>query len=154
MAAKPNGNPLKDVAFFAGLPDTLLWHLGKIAEQRDYAKGEVLFRTGDERQIFGVVLSGGITIEGQHEGTTVKLAALGAGEVIGEGVLLEEGTHGTLARVTEPTKLVLFKREPLMKLLKDQPALYAALVAKAARIINERIKRANAALLESARRSK
>src|SRR5256885_6892012 len=154
MAAKPNDSPLKELAFFAGLPDTLVWHLGKIAEKRDYAKDEVLFKVGDERQIFGVVLSGAILIEGQHEGTTVKLATLGAGEVLGEGVLLEEGAHGTMARVVESTTLVQFKREPLMKLLKDQPALYAALVARAARIINERIKRANAALLEQARRAK
>lgn len=154
MAAKSNDSPLKDVAFFAGLPDTLLWHLGKIAEKRAYAEGEVLFNVGEERLIFGVVVTGAITIEGEHKGTTVMLATLGAGEVIGEGVLLEEGAHGTLARVVEPTTLVQFKKEPLMKLLKDQPALYAALVAKAARIINERIKRANAALLESARRAK
>jgi len=154
MAAKSTDSPLKDIAFFAGLPDTLLWHLGKIAERREYAKGHVLFKVDDERQIFGVVITGAITIEGQHEGTTVKLATLGAGEVIGEGVLLEEGAHGTLARVVESTTLVQFKKEPLLKLLKDQPALYAALVAKAARIINERIKRANAALLESARKAK
>ena len=43
LAAKSNDSPLKDVAFFAGLPDTLLWHLGKIAEKREYAKGDVLF---------------------------------------------------------------------------------------------------------------
>lgn len=153
MAAK-NDSPLKDLAFFTGLPDTLLWHLGKLAERRDYAKDDVLFNVGDEREIFGVVLKGSILIEGQHEGTTVKLATLGAGEVLGEGVLLEEGAHGTLARVVEPTTIVMFNKEPLMKLLKDQPALYAALVAKAARIINERIKRANAALLESARKAK
>ena len=114
----------------------------------------MLFQVGDERQIFGVVLSGAIAIEGQHDGDKGPARDLGAGEVLGEGVLLEEGAHGTLARVTEPTTLVVFKREPLMKLLKDQPALYAALVAKAARIINERIKRANAALLDSVRRSK
>jgi hypothetical protein len=35
-----------------------------------------------------------------------------------------------------------------MKLLKDQPALYAALLSRAARTINARIKRANAAMLE------
>jgi aspartate ammonia-lyase len=154
MAAKPNDTPLTNLAFFAGLPDTLVWHLSKIAEKRDYAKDDVLFKVGDERQIFGVILSGSLLIEGQHEGTKVKLATLSAGEVLGEGVLLEEGAHGTLARVVEPTTLVQFQKEPLMKLLKDQPALYAALVAKAARIINERIKRANTALLESARRSK
>ena len=41
----------------------------------------------------------------------------------------------------------MFPKEQLMKLLKDQPALYAALLGRAAKIINERIKRANATLV-------
>lgn len=154
MAPPTTGNPLRELSFFAGLPDTLLWHLGKIAEKRSYAANDRLFEAGQKREIFGILISGSIAIEQQEGGKAVQIATLGAGEVIGEGVLLEEGKHGTTARAAGPVEVVCFKREPLMKLLKDQPALYAALVARAAKIINERIKRANALLLELSRKTR
>lgn len=154
MPAKPSTNPLKDLAFFTGLPDTLLWHLGKLAERRALAADELLFREGDARQLFGILVKGTLAIEQKRDGTTVQLAILGAGEAVGEGVLLDDDKHGTQARATEPTDLVYFKKAPLMKLLKDQPALYAALLSRAAKIISARIKRANLALLESKRGKK
>jgi CRP-like cAMP-binding protein len=147
MPAKIASNPLRDLPFFAGLPDTLLWHLARFAEERKLAKDEVLFREGDERQVFAIVTSGTVVIEQRREGAVVPIATLGVGEVIGEGILLEENHHGTTAHTTEPTVMVCFTKAPLGKLLKEQPALYAALVGRAARIINERIKRANAALV-------
>jgi CRP-like cAMP-binding protein len=148
MPAKTASSPLRDLPFFAGLPDTLLWHLGRAAEERNVASGEVLFREGDERQVFAIITSGTIVIEQQRGTAKVQLASLGAGEVVGEGILLEERDHGTTGLATEASVLLCFKKAPLLKLLKDQPALYAALVARAARIINDRIKRANAALVD------
>jgi len=152
MPAKPNGNPLRDLTFFAGLPDTALWHLGKLAERKTVPANDLLFREGDERQLFGVILTGNIAIEQQRDGNTTQITTLGAGEVIGEGVLLDDDKHGTQGRATDQTELIYFKKGPLMKLMKDQPPVYAALLSRAAKIISARIKRANVALLESKRK--
>ena len=147
MPAPAAPNPLRDLPFFSGLPDTLLWHLGKATGRRQLAKGDLLFKEGDEREVFAVIVSGAVMIEQHLDGATVELGALGKGEVIGEGILLEENHHATSARATEPTELMQFKKESLLKLLKEQPTLYAALLSRAARTTNERIKRANAALV-------
>jgi aspartate ammonia-lyase len=147
--AKSNADTLRKLAFFSSLPETLVWHLGRAAERRSLAQDEVLFREGEPRTLFGVIVSGNIDIEKQVAGSSALIASLGAGEVIGEGVLLEEGVHRSVGRATEPTELFVFRREPLMKLLKDQPALYAALLAPTARIMNDRIRNANANLLDT-----
>jgi aspartate ammonia-lyase len=147
--AKSNADTLRKLAFFSTLPETLVWHLGRAAERRALAQDEILFREGDPRTIFAVIVSGNIDIEKTVEGSAARIASLGAGEVIGEGVLLEEGVHRSVGRATESTELFVFKREPLMKLLKDQPALYAALLARTAKIMNDRIRNANANLLDT-----
>jgi CRP-like cAMP-binding protein len=151
MAAKPSANPLRDLPFFAGLPDTLLWHLGKLVERRTLEANELLFKEGEARQFFGILVKGTIAIEQHRDGSTVQITTLGTGEAIGEGVLLDDDNHGTQGRATEPTELIYFKKGPLMKLLKDQPAIYASLLSRAAKIISARIKKANLALLESRR---
>jgi aspartate ammonia-lyase len=146
MASTIAPDALRNHPFFAGLPDTLLWHLNRTAEMRVVPTDEILFREGEEREIFGVIVSGGIAIEHANAGVNVQITALGPGEVVGEGLLLEDGRHGTSSRAMQPTEFIYFKKKPLQKLLKDQPALYAALLARAAKIINQRIKRTNAAL--------
>lgn len=144
MTSTPNTETLKGVAFFDGLPSTLLWHLGRIAETRTLAVDEFLFTEGSERRFFGVVLTGTLAIE--HGAANERLAALGAGEVIGEGVLLEDVSHGTSARAVTATTMLLFPKSTLVPVLKDQPSLHAALVARAAQAIAERLKSADATL--------
>jgi aspartate ammonia-lyase len=139
--------PLKAHPFFAGLPETALWHLGRTAEPLTLQPDEYLFREGEDRALFAVIVSGGIAIEQANAGQNVQVAALGPGEVLGEGLLLEETRHGTTARAHQITELLVIRKKPLLKLLKDQPALYAALVARAAKIINQRIKKSNATLV-------
>ena len=147
MPSKSAGDSLRNLAFFSGLPDTLLWHLGRAATRKKLKVDELLFNEGAPREMLAVVLSGEFSIERKQGDEPVQITVLGAGEVIGEAILLDEPNHGTSARATQPTEILLFKKEPLMKLLKDQPALYAALLGKVAKIINARIRRANAALL-------
>jgi aspartate ammonia-lyase len=146
-ADKTTSDALKKLAFFAGLPATLLWHLAHAAERRSMAKDEILFREGETRNLLAVILSGALAIEQHRDGKAVPIAALGAGEVLGEGILLEDGAHRTLGRATQETELLFFRKTPLLKLLKDHPALYAALVGRAAKMMNDRIKGANATLI-------
>ncbi|MDE3053428.1 MAG: aspartate ammonia-lyase [Gemmatimonadota bacterium] len=132
------------VPFFQSLPDSLRWHLIRAAVPTTYEPGAPLFREGQAREFFAVVLSGSVAIEHAHSPT--PLATLGAGEVIGEGVLLDDSPHGTSARALVRTEAVLFPRTSLDPLLKNNPALHAALVTRAARAIAQRLKTADATL--------
>jgi CRP-like cAMP-binding protein len=147
MPSATTSESLRKLPFFAGLPETLLWHLARAAERRTLATNECLFQPGEPRTVLAIILEGELSIEQVQDGATVQITSLGAGEVIGEGILLDDSRHGSAGRATEPTALMCFRKDPLMKLLKDQPALYAALLGRAAKIISDRIKRANAALV-------
>lgn len=149
MASKTNSETLKKLAFFAGLPETLVWHLGRAAERRELATGDVLFEEGQKRDLFAIILSGGLSIEHDVDGRPMQIATLGVGEVIGESILLEDGQHSSTGRAVQPSEVLFFRKEPLMKLLKDQPALYAALLGRAAKIMSVRIRSANANLLDT-----
>ncbi len=135
---------LVKVPFFETLPDSLRWHLVRAAVPTTYEPGAPLFREGDTREFFAVVLSGSVAIE--HTNSPAPLATLGAGDVIGEGVLLDDSPHGTSARALVRTEAVQFPKTRLDPLLKNNPALHAALVTRAARAIAQRLKAADATL--------
>ena len=138
---------LSEVPFFDGFADTLLWHLAKIGTCAQFAEGDTLFKAGDARSFFAVILSGSVAIELAHDGVVTRLATLGAGEVVGEGILLDDTHHGTTALVLASVEAVMFRMRQLAPVLKDTPQLHAALLSKAARAIAQRLKGADATLV-------
>ena len=144
MTSSAPSDLLKGIRFFDGIPETLVWHLARAGALHTYAVDDLLFRDGDPRSFFAVILNGNIAIEHGPDG--VRLATLGAGEVIGEGVLLEETRHSTAARALISTEVLRFAKDQLDPLLRDKPALHAALVARAAQAIAARLKRTDAAV--------
>jgi aspartate ammonia-lyase len=149
MTPHAGGESLRDVAFFEGMADTLLWHLAKAAEQATYGSDQLVFAEGAPREFFAVILEGNVAIERSDRtrpGVTVRLATFGAGSVLAEGALLEATAHGSSARATRESKLLLFRTAGLESVFKDQPALHAALVSRAARVIAERLRGADAML--------
>jgi CRP-like cAMP-binding protein len=149
MPSKTTSETLKKLDFFAGLPETLVWHLARAVERRELATDERLFEEGQPRDLLTIILSGRLAIEHDASGQPLQIASLGAGEVIGESILLEDGEHSSTGRALEPTEVLFFRKTPLMKLLKDQPALYAALLGRAARIMSARIRNANARVMDT-----
>ena len=133
------GNP-----FFESLPDSLRWHLIRAGVPTTYEAGAMLFRKGDLREFFAVILTGSVAIE--QELSHNPLATLGTGEVVGEGMLLDRSPHGASARALVKTDAILFDKDHLDPLLKDNPALHAALVTRAARAIAQRLRSADATL--------
>ena len=116
---------LRDNPFFESLPDSLRWHLVRAGVPTTFEAGAMLFRKGDLREFFAVVLTGSVAIE--QELSPNPLATLGAGEVVGEGMLLDRSPHGTSARALVTTEAILFDKDRLDPLLKDNPALLKGL---------------------------
>ena len=137
---------LSSIAFFEGLPEQLLWHLSRAGELTNYAPDDLLFAAGDQRQALWVLLSGNIAIESPHDGIPIRISTLGAGDVVGEAILLNETIHSTNGRAMVATRALRFTREALEPLLKERPALYAGLVARAARAIRDRLRQADASI--------
>ncbi|MCE9602575.1 MAG: aspartate ammonia-lyase [Gemmatimonadetes bacterium] len=142
---------LSGIDFFDGVNEQLLWHLARIGEPVEYASDALLFEPGDRRSALWVILAGNVAIESVHGDDRMRIATLGAGQVLGEGLLLAEADHATAGRALMPTRTVRFAREALEPLLKDKPALHAALVSSSARAIRDRLRQTDAALTGQSR---
>ncbi|NUS96521.1 MAG: aspartate ammonia-lyase [Gemmatimonadaceae bacterium] len=116
------------------------------AETRDV--NDIVFREGEPRRLFAIVASGSVAIEKDDgSGRVARLVTLGAGEVLGEGILLDESPHGTTARILERAELFVMTAEQVKSMIAERPQLYASLVSRAARSISQRLRSADATLV-------
>jgi aspartate ammonia-lyase len=138
---------LRALSFVEGLTDTALHQLSHLVQPATYECDTVLFTEGSERAILALVVSGAIAIEKHVNGRPIRLATLGAGEAVGEGLLLDDSAHGTSARALTDTQVLLITREQVAGILRETPTLYAALVGRAAKAISHRLAAVDATLV-------
>ena len=138
---------LRHFAFFHGCSAEELAPLAAAAESASFDADRFIFREGDSRRVFALIETGSVAIEKGADGRPVRLATLGTGEALGEGVLLEEDApHGTSARTLEPCTIVFWNALDVRAILQERPTLFARLVARAARSISQRLRSADATL--------
>jgi aspartate ammonia-lyase len=138
---------LRSTKFLEGVNETALHHLSKLVQAVTIEPDQILFEEGQERRLLAILVSGSVVIEKSREGHTVRLVSLGAGDAVGEGILLDDSPHGTSARAILRTEAFVLSREQVQQLLKEQPAAYASLVTRAARTISQRLQAADATLV-------
>lgn len=138
---------LRATSFLDGLTDAHLWKLSRHVTPHPIDHNETIFNEGDPRGRLAIIISGAIAIEKHADGRSTRLVTLGPGEAVGEGLLLDDSTHGTTARVIMPGLVVLITKAQVDDITREAPQLYAALVARAARSISERLRRADATLV-------
>jgi aspartate ammonia-lyase len=138
---------LRGTAFLDGFTDAHLWKLARHVTPLALAPDDLLFREGEPRQRFAILVDGAVALEKRGDGRSTRLVTLGAGEAVGEGLLLDDAPHGTTARTLQPGSAMVMTRAQLDDVIREAPALYAALVARAARAISERLRRADATLV-------
>src|SRR5215218_4971751 len=129
---------LRTLSFVEGLTDTALHQLSHLLQPAEYACDELLYSRGDERRIMAIVVNGAVAIEKPLNGRPIRVATLGAGEAVGEGLLLNDTTHDT--------SVLLLSREDVAQMIRETPALYAALVGRAARAIAQRLSAVDATM--------
>jgi aspartate ammonia-lyase len=138
---------LRSLHFLDGLTDTAVHQLSQVVHPVDYACDQMLFQEGETRHLLAFVVNGAVAIEKQMNARSVRLATLGAGEAVGEGLLLDDSVHGTSARAIVQTRAFVLSRDQIQDMLKETPTLYAALVGRAARAISQRLSAVDATLV-------
>ncbi len=145
---RPRAELLATTAFLRGLPIAELEYLAARMTPARYEVDALLFREGDPRRMLVVIISGSVAIaKDEGTGRETRLVTLGAGEIIGEGILLDESAHGTTARVLERAEVLILDASEVQALLRERPQSYAALVARAARSISQRLRGADATMV-------
>jgi aspartate ammonia-lyase len=143
---------LRGISYLEGLTDTALHQLSQQVTREEYASNHALFTEGAPRAMMAFLVSGSVMIEKLEGGRHTRLSTLGAGEAVGEGILLDDSPHGTSGHTLEPTVAYVLRRDAIQVIVKEHPALYAALVGRAARAISRRLAATDATIVGRGRR--
>src|SRR5215207_5326808 len=138
---------LRALPFLDGLTDSAYHQLARLVTSVQYDTDDVLFEEGSPRSFLAMVVTGAVAIEKQMSGRRIRLVTLGAGEAVGEGLLLDDSKHGTSARALQSTDAYVLKAEKVHDMLREFPQLYAALVGRAARAISQRLAATDATIV-------
>jgi aspartate ammonia-lyase len=147
MTTSADRDALRALRFLDGLTDTAVHQLSRLVEVVDYDSDALLFEEGEPRTLMALIGSGAVAIEKGKHTRPVRLATLGAGEALGEGLLLDDSIHGTSARALTKTRAYILTKDQIQDMLKEAPTLYAALVSRAARAIKQRLSAVDATLV-------
>jgi len=98
--------------------------LVSLLRRRQYARGEVIFLTGDPGVNLCIIESGQVklTLTSQDLGREVALDHLGRGDVFGDLALLDGEPRSADAIAVEPTRLLLLSRDDFRAFLTSHPA--------------------------------
>ena len=138
---------LRQAHFLENINESAMHQLSKLVESKSFETDAILFSEGAPRRFMAILASGAVAIEKNVNGNPVRLVTLGAGEAVGEGVLLDDAPHGTSARALQRTEAFVLTTDKLQTMIKEHPQLFAALVGRAARAISRRLAATDATLV-------
>jgi aspartate ammonia-lyase len=118
--------------------------VGSEARVLCHLPGRHLFREGQPRRAFGILLSGRADVFKGSADAHDPLYTIGAGDSYGEGSLLDDYPHSTSGVVVEAMEVIELPRDAINRLVEQHPQLYSRMVAGAAQTIAMRLRAANA----------
>ena len=115
---------LKQISFFAEMPDYDLGQIAEIIEEKHYRPGQMIIEEHTEAERFFIISTGKIEISKRFEdGEEFVLAVHSDGEFFGEMALLDEGRRSANARALEDTTVLEISRPNFETLLYKAPVL-------------------------------
>ena len=137
---------LKSPLFQAMTPEELDGTL-KLAIDRRYPRGSLIFQKGDEGSSLMAVLQGRVKISSvSSEGKEITLNVIHQSEIFGEIALLDGKRRSADATASEDTLLLVVERRHFLPFLRQNDDLYLRLLA----VLCERLRRTSMALEELA----
>ena len=114
-------NLLRPLSMFAGLGDGELRKIARLFVQRLFRPEEQVFARGETGDEAYVVLRGKINI--QLEANAPAIAQLGDGKIFGELAFLDGAPRAAFAVATQPSILLVMKRDAFADLCRREPTL-------------------------------
>ncbi len=112
----------RKVSIFADVDDNALDRLANMAASKDYQKGALVFGQDEPGDAMFVIFSGRVRVVLYGEnGKDITLTFFKAGDFFGEMSLLDEQNRSANVITTEPSTLLVLKREDFLKHLNESP---------------------------------
>jgi thioredoxin reductase (NADPH) len=105
------------------LDDAMLADLAPFGHERAIARGDVLYRAGDDVQPFFVILEGEVEIVRRENSGDVVIATHGARRFLGELNMLTGQRPYLTARVSQPGRVLVVELDEFRRLMGTKPEL-------------------------------
>ncbi len=110
---------LRNLPYFADLPEDLLLRVCEGSEQVELNPGTVIIEEGSDSEEMFVVVEGQLSVTKVANAKVVELARLGRGDVVGEMALLDGAPRAATVTTTENTMLIRVPVAAFEDLIKD-----------------------------------
>ena len=107
------------VPLFASCSKAELQRIASLADELDLAEGATLIREGERGREFLVIVDGNVTVT--KRGKTV--AALGAGDFVGEIALVSDVPRTATVTATSPVRLLVVTDRAVRGLIEEMPSI-------------------------------
>lgn len=112
------GDPLREIALFAGLDPRTRRRLAASAEARSYDEGETLFREGEAGDALIVLCTGAVAVyRSGPSGDRAVLTLVRAPDVLGEVSLLDGAPRSASVEAVAPTQVLALSRGAFLDLV-------------------------------------
>ncbi|HEX8001766.1 MAG TPA: Crp/Fnr family transcriptional regulator [Mycobacteriales bacterium] len=136
---------LRSAPLFAGLPDAAWTSLASRLSSRVVARGEALFREGDDGDELHVIVDGKMKItRSSSDGRENAIAILGPGDLLGELALFDSQRRGATATAVNDTTLASLSRPDFHAWLAEHPSVSLELL----RALAARLRQTNEAMAD------
>ena len=123
-------NIISTIPLFKGLPEDQMVAIRKIALEKEFNKGEIIFSEGDEGNGFFVIAEGRVKIfKLSTEGKEQILHIFGPGQPFGEAPVFAGQKFPANAQAIEKTRVLFFLRISIVNLISANPSLALNMLA-------------------------
>jgi signal transduction histidine kinase len=116
---KPDPGFLRDLPYFAGLPEQLIQAVSERSNLLVFAPGEIIIEEGSDSEEMYIVVEGMLIVTKLTENRDVELARLGPGQVVGEIALLDNAPRTATVKAIESSKVIEVPVDAFENLLGD-----------------------------------
>jgi CRP/FNR family transcriptional regulator len=123
-------NIISTIPLFNGLPEDQMVAIRKIALEKEFNKGEIIFSEGDEGNGFFVIAEGRVKVfKLSTEGKEQILHIFGPGQPFGEAPVFAGQKFPANAQAIEKTRVLFFLRISIVNLISANPSLALNMLA-------------------------
>ena len=123
-------NIISTIPLFKGLPEDQMVAIRKIALEKEFNKGEIIFSEGDEGNGFFVIAEGRVKVfKLSTEGKEQILHIFGPGQPFGEAPVFAGQKFPANAQAIEKTRVLFFLRISIVNLISANPSLALNMLA-------------------------
>ncbi|HET6430562.1 MAG TPA: acetate/propionate family kinase [Phycisphaerae bacterium] len=111
---------LRSHPLFSSLPPEALARAAEAGRAVRYVPGEICIGEGEAGEVFGVLLSGGLSaVRGRGKASEERVGVISPGECFGEMSLLTGSPSGVSVVATEPSEAIVFSAEAIGPVLTE-----------------------------------